>query len=47
MKSLDHKWRFEILDNMDKINFPKTEEFYILQRIYDNFYLYKIDPEPA
>lgn len=47
MRGPDHKWRFEIPDNLDKINFPKDSEPHTLGEIYDNPDLYEAYPELA
>lgn len=47
MRGPDHKWRFEIPDNLDKINFPKDGEAHTLGEIYDNPALYEAYPELA
>lgn len=47
MRGPDHKWRFEIPDNLDKINFPKDSEPHTLGEIYDNPALYEAYPELA
>lgn len=47
MRGPDHKWRFEIPDNLDKINFPKDSEPHTLREIYDNPALYEAYPELA
>lgn len=47
MRGPDHKWRFEIPDNLDKINFPKDGKPHILGEIYDNPALYEAYPELA
>ena len=47
MRGPDHKWRFEIPDNLDKINFPKDNEPHTLGEIYDNPALYEAYPELA
>ena len=47
MRGPDHKWRFEIPDNLDKINFPKDSELHTLGEIYDNPVLYEVYPELA
>lgn len=47
MRGPDHKWRFEIPDNMDKIDFPKDSEPHTLGEIYDNPALYEAYPELA
>lgn len=47
MRGPDHKWRFEIPDNLDKINFPKDGKPHILGEIYDNPDLYEAYPELA
>lgn len=43
----DHKWRFEIPDSLDKINFRKDSEPHTLGEIYDNPVLYEVYPELA
>lgn len=45
MRGPDHKWRFEIPDNLDKINFPKDGKSHALREIYDNPALYEAYPE--
>lgn len=45
MRGPDHKWRFEIPDNLDKINFPKDSEPHTLREIYNNPDLYEAYPE--
>lgn len=40
----DHKWRFEIPDNLDKINFRKDVKPHTLGEIYDNPALYEAYP---
>ena len=40
----DHKWRFEIPDNLDKINFWKDRKPHILEEVYDNPALYEAYP---
>lgn len=47
MRGPDHKWRFEIPDNLDKINFPKDGKPHTLGEIYDNPALYEAYPELA
>ena len=47
MRGPDHKWRFEIPDNLDKINFPKDSEPHTLGEIYNNPALYEAYPELA
>lgn len=47
MRGPDHKWRFEIPDNLDKINFPKDGNPHTLGEIYDNPALYEAYPELA
>ena len=47
MRGPDHKWRFEIPDNLDKINFPNDSEPHTLGEIYDNPDLYEAYPELA
>lgn len=47
MRGPDHKWRFEIPDNLDKIDFPKNGEAHTLGEIYDNPALYEAYPELA
>lgn len=47
MRGPDHKWRFEIPDNLDKINFIKDSEPHTLGEIYDNPALYEAYPELA
>ena len=47
MRGPDHKWRFEIPDNLGKINFPKDGEAHTLGEIYDNPALYEAYPELA
>ena len=47
MRGPDHKWRFEIPDNLDKINFPKDRKPHTLGEIYDNPALYEAYPELA
>ncbi len=47
MRGPDHKWRFEIPDNLDKIHFPKDRDAHTLGRIYDNPALYEAYPELA
>lgn len=45
MRGPDHKWRFEIPDNLDKIDFPKDGKTHTLGEIYDNPALYEAYPE--
>lgn len=45
MRGPDHKWRFEIPDNLDKIHFPKDRDAHTLGRIYDNPALYEAYPD--
>ena len=47
MRGPDHKWRFEIPDNLDKIDFTadKDGKFHSLEEIYDNTALYEAYPE--
>ncbi|WP_299145522.1 LPD23 domain-containing protein [uncultured Dialister sp.] len=47
MRGPDHKWRFEIPDNLDKIDFPKDGKTHTLGEIYDNPDLYEAYPELA
>ncbi len=47
MRGPDHKWRFEIPDNLDKIDFPKDGKTHTLGEIYDNPALYEAYPELA
>lgn len=47
MRGPDHKWRFEIPDNLGKINFPKDGKSHALGKIYDNPALYEAYPELA
>lgn len=47
MRGPDHKWRFEIPDNMDKIHFLKDGGSHALGEIYDNPALYEAYPELA
>lgn len=47
MRGPDHKWRFEIPDNLNKINFPKDGKPHTLGEIYDNPALYEAYPELA
>lgn len=47
MRGPDHKWRFEIPDNLDKIDFPKDGKPHTLGEIYDNPGLYEAYPELA
>lgn len=47
MRGPDHKWRFEIPDNLDKIDFPKDGKTHALGEIYDNPALYEAYPELA
>lgn len=47
MRGPDHKWRFEIPDNLDKIDFPKDGKPHTLGEIYDNPALYEAYPELA
>ena len=41
MRGPDHKWRFEIPDSLDKINFRKDVKPHTLGEIYDNPALYE------
>ena len=43
----DHKWRFEIPDSLDKINFRKDVKPHTLGEIYDNPALYEAYPSLA
>lgn len=47
MRGPDHKWRFEIPDNLDKIDFTsaKDGEDHTLEEIYDNHSLYGAYPD--
>lgn len=47
MRGPDHKWRFEISDNLDKIDFAIAEDgkSHTLGEIYDNPALYEAYPE--
>lgn len=47
MRGPDHKWRFEIPDNMDKIDFTSTRDGkdHTLEEIYDNPSLYEAYPD--
>ena len=47
MRGPDHKWRFEIPDNLDKINFPKDVKPHTLGEVYDNSALHEAYPELA
>ena len=47
MRGSDHKWRFEIPDSLDKINFRKDVKPHTLGEIYDNPALYEAYPELA
>ena len=47
MRGPDHKWRFEIPDSLDKINFRKDVKSHTLGEIYDNPALYGAYPEMA
>lgn len=47
MRGPDHKWRFEIPDNLDKIHFMKDGKSHTLGEIYDNPALYEAYPELA
>lgn len=44
MRGPDHKWRFEIPDSLDKINFRKDVKPHTLGEIYDNPALYEAYP---
>lgn len=47
MRGPDHKWRFEIPDNLDEIDFTiaKDGELHFLEEIYNNPALYEAYPE--
>jgi hypothetical protein len=47
MRRPDHKWRFEIRDNLDKIDFTPAKDGkpHTLEEIYDNPTLYEAYPE--
>lgn len=45
MRGPDHKWRFEIPDNLDKIHFPNDQGTHTLGEIYDNPALYEAYPD--
>ncbi|MDR2779609.1 MAG: hypothetical protein LBB28_00625, partial [Synergistaceae bacterium] len=42
---MDGQWRYEIPDNLDKVNFPEGGEVFSLPEIYDNPALYMAYPE--